>query len=246
MNQNQGYNQNNYGQNQSNRYGQNQGNNNRYGQNQGGRGGGFGQNNDSNIQPVSSLNPYQSTWRIKVRVTKKESMRHYHNQKGDGKLFGLDLLDKEGTEIRAVCFNETADKFYSVFDKDKVYIISRGSVRLAKKGFSHITNDYSITLNQDSEVTEVKDSSIQSQKYNFVQIAGIEQVEPKQFVDVIGVVTEVGPLSTIMSNKTQKEIKRRSLKIADQSAKIDITLWADDADNFDEHKLATNTVVAFK
>merc|ERR1719357_1370984 len=75
MNQNQGYNQNNYGQNQSNRYGQNQGNNNRYGQNQGGRGGGFGQNNDSNIQPVSSLNPYQSTWRIKVRVTKKEGIR---------------------------------------------------------------------------------------------------------------------------------------------------------------------------
>lgn len=83
-----------------------------------------------------------------MRVTKKDSMRHYHNQKGDGKLFGLDLLDKEGTEIRAVCFNEAADKFYGVFEKDKVYIISRGSVRLARKGFSHITNDYSITLNQ--------------------------------------------------------------------------------------------------
>merc|ERR1711884_901050 len=82
-----------------------------------------GGQNDANIQPVSSLNPYQSTWRIKVRVTKKEAMRHYHNQKGDGKLFGLDLLDKEGTEIRAVCFNEAADKFYPLFEKDKVYII---------------------------------------------------------------------------------------------------------------------------
>jgi len=248
MNQNQGYNQNNYGQNQSNRYGQNQGNNNRYGQNQGGRGGGFGQNNDSNIQPVSSLNPYQSTWRIKVRVTKKESMRHYHNQKGDGKLFGLDLLDKEGTEIRAVCFNETADKFYSVFDKDKVYIISRGSVRLAKKGFSHITNDYSITLNQDSEVTEVKDNNneILSQKYKFVKIADIESVEPKSYVDVIGVVEEVGPLGTIMSNKTQKELKKRNLKIMDRTARIEITLWSEDAENFNEDKMAQNTVVAFK
>jgi len=242
---------NNYGQNQGNRYNQGNGNGNgnqqRFGGGGGGRGGMRAQGgNEQNIRPVSSLNPYQSTWRIKVRVTKKDTMRHYHNQKGDGKLFGLDFLDKDGTEIRAVCFNETADKFYGVFEKDKVYIISRGSVRLARKGFSHITNDYSITLNNDSEVVQVEDSSIQSQKYNFVQIAGIEQVEPKQFVDVIGVVTEVGPLSTIMSNKTQKEIKRRNLKIADQSAKIDITLWADDADNFDEHKLATNTVVAFK
>merc|ERR1719391_1165487 len=123
----------------------------------GGMGGGRGmRGGDSNIQPGSSLNPYQSGWKIKVRCTKKDNMRHYHNQKGDGKLFGLDFLDKDGTEIRAVCFNEAADKFYGVFEKDKVYIISRGSVRLARKGFSHITNDYSITLNQDSEVTEVK------------------------------------------------------------------------------------------
>jgi len=242
MNQNnQGFGQNNYGQNQQNRY--NSGNNNnRYNSNNG------AQHNDANIQPVSSLNPYQSTWRIKVRVTKKDSMRHYHNQKGDGKLFGLDLLDKEGTEIRAVCFNEAADKFYGVFEKDKVYIISRGSVRLARKGFSHITNDYSITLNQDSEVTEVKDNNneILSQKYKFVKIGDIESVEPKSFVDVIGVVEEVGPLGTIMSNKTQKELKKRNLKIMDRTARIEITLWSEDAENFNEDKLAPNTVVAFK
>jgi len=227
----------NYGQNQ-NRYQQSSNNSNRYG---GGR-------NDQNIQPVSSLNPYQSTWRIKVRVTKKDTMRHYHNQKGDGKLFGLDLLDKEGTEIRAVCFNEAADKFYPLFEKDKVYIISRGSVRLARKGFSHITNDYSITLNQDSEVQMVEDPSgeILSQKYKFVAIEGIEAVEPKQFVDVIGVVVEVGPMATIMSQRTQKELKRRNLKIVDKTAKIEITLWAEDAENFNEEKLAANTVVAFK
>jgi len=234
---------NNYGQNQQNRYNQGSGNQQRFG---GGGGGYRPQGNDQNIQPVSSLNPYQSSWRIKVRVTKKDTMRHYHNQKGDGKLFGLDLLDKEGTEIRAVCFNETADKFYGVFEKDKVYLISRGSVRLARKGFSHITNDYSITLNNDSEVVQVEDHEILSQKYNFVAIANIEQVEPKQFVDVIGVVTEVGPMSTIMSNKSQKEIKRRNLKIVDQTAKIEVTLWSEDAENFDEHKLAANTVVAFK
>lgn len=242
---------NNYGQNQQNRF--NQGNNN--GNNRFGGGGGYGNNNgnnarpqgnNDNIQPVSSLNPYQSSWRIKVKVTKKDTMRHYHNQKGDGKLFGLDFLDKEGTEIRAVCFNETADKFYGVFEKDKVYIISRGSVRLAKKGYSHITNDYSITLNNDSEVVQVEDSTISGQRYNFVKIADVEQVEPKQFVDVIGVVTEVGSLATIMSNKSQKEIKKRSIKMMDQTAAIEMTLWSEDAEKFDEDILAKNTVIAFK
>lgn len=241
FNQNNGNNrfQNNNNNGGGNRFNSNNGNNNR-----GGGGGG----NDGNIQPVSSLNPYQSQWRIKVRVTKKDTMRHYHNQKGDGKLFGLDLLDKEGTEIRAVCFNETADKFYSMFEKDKVYIIGRGSVRLARKGFSHITNDYSITLNQDSEVTEVQDqgNEIMGQKYKFVKIGDIEQVEPKQFVDVIGLVVEVQPLSTIMSNKTQKEIKKRAIKLADDTAKVEVTLWSDDAERFDESKLQINTVVALK
>jgi replication factor A1 len=243
-NPNQGYGGNN-NQNNQNRFG---GNNQGNGNNNNNRRGGGGGNNDRSIQPVSSLNPYQSAWKIKVRVTKKDTMRHYHNQKGDGKLFGLDFLDAEGTEIRAVCFNDTADKFYGIFEKDKVYTISRGSVRLAKKGYSHITNDYSITLNNDSEVTLVEDSGneIMGQKYKFVSIADIESVEPKAFVDVIGVVVDVGPLSKIMSNRTQKEIIKRELKIADRSAKVNITLWSEDAENFNEEKVGPNTVVAFK
>lgn len=97
-------------------------------------------------------------------------------------------------------------------------------------------------------MTEVKDNNneILSQKYKFVKIGDIESVEPKSFVDVIGVVEEVGPLGTIMSNKTQKELKKRNLKIMDRTARIEITLWSEDAENFNEDKLAPNTVVAFK
>lgn len=238
-----------YGGGNANRGGYGGNNQGRYGG--GGMGGGMNRGmggGDSNIQPVSSLNPYQSGWKIKVRCTKKDNMRHYHNQKGDGKLFGMDFLDKEGTEIRAVCFNEAADKFYSIIEKDCVYLISRGQVRLARKGFSHITNDYSITLNADSEVVQVNEaqSEIMGQKYKFVEIAQIEQIEPKAFVDVIGVVVDVGPIATIMSQRTQKEMKRRNLKVADRSAKIDVTLWNQDAEDFDESKLQSNAVVAFK
>jgi len=247
-NQNQNNNQqqrgnNNYGNNNNNR-GNNNGNN-RYGGggNNMSRGGG-----GQNIQPVSSLNPYQSGWKIKVRCTKKDNMRHYHNQKGDGKLFGMDFLDAEGTEIRAVCFNEAADKFFGIIEKDCVYLISRGQVRLARKGFSHITNDYSITLNADSEVVAVHDtdSAIMGQKYKFTTIGNIEQIEPKAFVDVIGVVVDVGAITTLMSQRTQKEMKKRELKVADSSAKINVTLWNDDAEDFDESKLQQNAIVAFK
>eukprot|EP01083_Nonionella_stella_P070730 189385_1 len=226
----------------------------------GGGGGGYGNNNNNyannygsnvqNVQPVSSLNPYQNSWRIKVRCTRKDTMKHYHNQKGDGKLFGVDLLDKQGTEIRAVMFNEAAEKFFNVFESNRVFLISKGQVRLARKGFSSIKNDYSITLNADAEVVPVADddAGIEQQKYKFVKIAGIQQIDPKSFVDVIGVVVDVGPVSTIMSNRTQKEMKRRNLKIADETAKIDVTLWNDDAENFNEDRVTNNpnTIIALK
>merc|ERR1719317_1196865 len=169
-------------QNQSGGWNQQRNNNQSSGYGNKNRGGGGSSNTGSqNIQPVSSLNPYQSGWKIKVRCTKKDNMRHYHNQKGEGKLFGMDFLDAEGTEIRAVCFNEAADKFFGIIEKDCVYLISRGQVRLARKGFSHITNDYSITLNADSEVVPVHDAQqeIMGQKYKFVEIGHIEQIEPK-------------------------------------------------------------------
>merc|ERR1719491_1446795 len=227
MNQNQNNNQQRNNNGNNNNRGGNNGGNNRYGgggggnnMSRGGGGGGGGGGGSQNIQPVSSLNPYQSGWKIKVRCTKKDNMRHYHNQKDDGKLFGMDFLDAEGTEIRAVCFNEAADKFFGIIEKDCVYLISRGQVRLARKGFSHITNDYSITLNADSECVAVHDtdSAIMGQKYKFTPIGNIEQIAPKAFVDVIGVVVDVGAITTLMSQRTQKEMKKRELKVADSSA----------------------------
>lgn len=62
---------------------------------------------------ISSLTPYYSKWVIRARVTSKTSMRTWSNKQGDGKLFSMDLMDESG-EIRATCFNETADKFFDI------------------------------------------------------------------------------------------------------------------------------------
>ena len=170
-----------------------------------------------------------------------------NSQKGDGKFFGVDLLDRDGTEIRAVAFNEAADKFYSIFEKNGVYLISKGAVRLARKGYSHIKNDYSITLNQDAEVIPVNDNNndIEQQKYRFTKIDQIQQIEPKSFVDVIGVVVDVSDITQIMSNRSQTQMKKRNLKIADQTAKIDVTLWNKDAEQWTEDQLK-DAVIALK
>ncbi len=67
-------------------------------------------------------------------------------------------------------------------------------------------------------------------------------------MDVIGIVIDIGPITTIMSSRTQQEMKKRNIKIADETAKIDITLWNIDAEEFNEDKIkdTTNAVVALK
>jgi len=104
------------------------------------------------FQPVSSLNPYQKRWRIKVRVTAKNAVRHFHNARGEGKVSSVDLLDQEGGEIVASMFNGAVDRWWPVLRKGRVYLVSRGVITMARKKFTHIRNDYAITLSADAVV----------------------------------------------------------------------------------------------
>lgn len=62
---------------------------------------------------ISNLTPYQNKWVIKARVTSKSNIRTWNNQRGEGKLFSMDLMDESG-EIRATCFNDACDKYFEM------------------------------------------------------------------------------------------------------------------------------------
>lgn len=47
------------------------------------------------VHPLVSLNPYQGSWTIKVRVTNKGVLRAYKNARGEGCVFNVELTDEE-------------------------------------------------------------------------------------------------------------------------------------------------------
>ena len=200
------------------------------------------------FNPIASLSPYHNRWTIKARVTAKSDVRTWHNQKGEGKLFSVDLLDAAGGQIRATMFNDAVDKFESVFRVDGVYIVSKGQLKIANKKFSRVPHEYEVTLNSDAEVQYVADdASIEQQRFAFASIEEVGKREEGDFVDVIGVVQSVSPLSQITSKATQKQLTKRAVQLCDRSQlSVEVTLWGEQADKYNEAVLAHNPILAIK
>ncbi|PWA85357.1 Nucleic acid-binding, OB-fold [Artemisia annua] len=179
------------------------------------------------ILPINALNPYQGRWTIKARVTAKAELRHYTNAKGDGKVFSFDLLDATGGEVRVTCFNDVADQFYGQIEAGKVYFVSKGSVKPAKKAFNHLKNDNEIMLDSSSTIQPCydDDGSIPQQQFHFREIAEIEGLDNNSVLDIIGVVFRIFP-SSIVKKKDGTETQKRNLHVKDMSGRsVDVTLW---------------------
>jgi replication factor A1 len=112
------------------------------------------------LYPIESLSPYAHKWTIRARCTHKGELKTWHNTKGEGKLFSVNLLDDTG-EIRATGFNDVCERLYPMFEEGTVYYISAPCrVTLAKKQFSNLPNDYELQFERDTEVEKVCDTSL--------------------------------------------------------------------------------------
>ncbi|THH28502.1 hypothetical protein EUX98_g5682 [Antrodiella citrinella] len=185
-----------------------------------------------NIFPIEGLSPYQNNWTIRARVTNKSEIKTWSNQRGEGKLFNVTFMDESG-EIRGTAFNMVADALYDKLEEGKVYFISKAKVNLAKKQFNNVANEYELGLEKNTEVEECRDSSnFPVVRYNFIDLAKLQDMAKDALCDVIAIVKEIGD-ATEFTSKFGKTSLKRELTVVDRSGfSVRLTLWAKNAEKF--------------
>jgi len=200
----------------------------------------------SDVCPISALNPYATKWTIKARVTVKTDIRKWANERGEGQLFSVDLLDDQKGELRATFFKDAVDKFYPLLEEGKAYFFSGGKVKIANAKFTKC--DFEVTFDTNSVIRPCSDeesSSISSQVYNFTSIAYLPQQQDRTVVDVLGIVKhDSGPSD--LTSKAGKDLTKRTLTLIDSSGhEIAATLWGEKAKS-EVYGWQENPIIAIK
>ncbi|CAH7687044.1 replication protein A DNA-binding subunit [Phakopsora pachyrhizi] len=195
--------------------------------------------------PICGLNPFTNKWKIKARVAQKSEIRHWHNARGEGKLFSVTFLDESG-QIKATGFNDTVDHLYERLQEGKVYYVSRGKISIAKKQFNSCNHDYEIMFENATEVEECEDETdtprIQLSK--LTKLGSLSDLEKDSIVDVVAVLKDCGELSEIVGKQTQKTLNKRDITLVDDSLFLTrMTLWGKMAQMFDA---PTESIIAFQ
>lgn len=149
---------------------------------------------EEHLVPIRALNPYQNRWTFKARVTNRGDVRTW--DKGGtnkGKLFSMECVDKDGTEIRCTFFRDAVDQYYDLLKPGDVFTFSKGQVKMANKAYNTTNNDYEITFGPQCEIKPcANDATIKTVSINPTPISNIDPANPSNSVDVLGVVVEFG------------------------------------------------------
>ncbi|CDJ26845.1 replication factor-A C terminal domain-containing protein, putative [Eimeria mitis] len=174
---------------------------------------------------ISSLNPYVHRWQIKARVVDKSPLQ---TTKNNSKFFHVDVTDSAGDLIRAKFWGDAAEKWHGALEKGKVYCFSRGRVNVANKRFSTLSNNYELSFSTEADIKPAEDDGLCSMPLRTIFNSTRECPFP---TDVLAVVVDVQPISSVTARSSGEELKRRVLKVRDKSQmEMEISLWGEQVD----------------
>lgn len=176
---------------------------------------------------------------IKARVTLKSAKREFQRKSDNSTnvMFTCELLDREGNEISATFFGDAVTQFYDLIEENKVYIMMNGNVKMANPNFNRSKSDYQIIFDRRDAVIQLveDDAGICENKFNYVTIAQIAQMDPNTMVDLAAFVRDEG-MSVETATKNGGKERRNVWLYDDTNTAIELTLWGELATNFNAKK----------
>ncbi|ODQ66035.1 replication factor-a protein [Nadsonia fulvescens var. elongata DSM 6958] len=196
------------------------------------------------ILPIEAISPYSNGFVLKVTCTRVGDIKTWSNSRGEGKLFWANFMDNSG-EIRATGFNDEVDKFHSILKEGKTFLVSNCKVVVANKQFSNLKNDSELRFDRETTIEECDDADSKPQyKFDFVNIADINNVDTNSNIDVIGVLKEYFDVTSTTSKTTGRSFDRRDIILADKSGyTVRGTIWGKTAQDFNQE---SGTIIAIK
>lgn len=202
------------------------------------------QNNNSSTTPtnisskfkcfitIDQISAYQTQWSIKARVSFKGDIKTWSNARSSGKLFSFNLMDETG-QIKVTCFNAAADKYFDIIQENKAFYITKARVGVANKKFSNLSHACELTFENETILEPCEDEAVAPIKFNFVKLNELANLENNAYVDVLGIIKEVGENRSFTSKATGKEFERRDIVIVDETqTAINVGLWNKTARDF--------------
>jgi len=189
------------------------------------------------------ITPYlNGMWKIRARCFAKSQIRPHP-------VCDFDFVDASG-EIRVVAFGNECTRFHPMIEINKIYDIMGVRVKTADKRWNNLRHIYELTLTPGSVVRLVDDSTINSNipdiRYEFIPLREISKHSNESFIDVIGIVDTCSDIIPFTNRTSNRDSKRREITLIDEDTSISITLWDEQAENFDEDLAENKTVVAFQ
>ncbi|RCN48712.1 replication factor-a protein 1 [Ancylostoma caninum] len=199
-----------------------------------------------NVTPINMITPYVSKWRICGLCTAKDEMKTTKARSGAGdmKVFSFEITDKDGSSIRITGFNDAAERAYSIIQTDCSYYISGCTVKQANKRFNTTGHDYELSINANTEIAPCHDQI--PKPVLVLKICPLANIpsHKDENIDVLAVVDKMDPVNKFISRQGRECVKR-DVQLIDQSGTVvQLTLWGDQAENFDEH--AVGQVMSIK
>ncbi|KAJ6235581.1 replication protein a 70 kda DNA-binding subunit a [Anaeramoeba flamelloides] len=175
------------------------------------------------VNLISGLSENMDNLTLRVRITNISEIIEYRS--GEGRILNVDLIDEEGSEIRLTFFNELIDRHQPQLVVGKAYFVTNCQIKRSNPKFSSFECNYILTCRRESQICPCDDKGLPYHNLKFIPISAIQQIPDHNFVTIIGVVSKVGTLDVVTTQRAEKQHRLNILLVDISKVKIECTCW---------------------